>query len=153
VQHGIEAWDRKVNLRLQSRRKRVEIHQTSTRYKIAFGLTKIDGKDAYFIRDNSAGSIWQMQNDCLTRSSDFILHSESEFSGFGIGLATVQSHPFSWWPDMGRELGGQGSDVLFYVRLTSNVRIECIDRFDIAICTRAAEIMDIRMELPCMLYR
>jgi len=56
--------------------------------KIEFGMTKIDGKDVYFIQDNGAG--FSMANAKRLFNPFERFHSESEFSGFGIGLATVQ---------------------------------------------------------------
>jgi light-regulated signal transduction histidine kinase (bacteriophytochrome) len=56
--------------------------------KIEFGMTKIEGKEVYYIRDNGTG--FSMKNaDGLFKPFQR-LHSGSEFSGFGIGLATVQ---------------------------------------------------------------
>jgi light-regulated signal transduction histidine kinase (bacteriophytochrome) len=56
--------------------------------KIEFGLTKIGGKSVYFIRDNGRG--FSMENAERILKPFQRLHADSEFPGFGIGLATVQ---------------------------------------------------------------
>lgn len=55
---------------------------------IEFGMTKLDGRPTYFIRDNGAGF------DMAKAEKLFVpfqrLHDKADFGGFGIGLATVQ---------------------------------------------------------------
>ena len=55
---------------------------------IEFGVTEVEGKPAYFVRDNGAGF------DKADADKLFIpferLHGPEQFKGFGIGLATVE---------------------------------------------------------------
>jgi light-regulated signal transduction histidine kinase (bacteriophytochrome) len=56
--------------------------------KIEFGVKKIADKDAYFVRDNGVG--FSMVNADRMFNPFQRLHSEKEFPGLGIGLATAQ---------------------------------------------------------------
>ncbi len=56
--------------------------------RIEFGITRVNGKTAYFVRDNGSGFDMTYANKLFTAFQR--LHGTTDFPGLGIGLATVQ---------------------------------------------------------------
>lgn len=75
--------------------------------KIEFGATRIDDKDVYFVRDDGAGFNMEFADKLFSPFKRF--HTETEFPGLGIGLATIHKiitkHGGKIWAESAPEKG------------------------------------------------
>lgn len=85
--------------------------------RIDFGIIEIEGKKTYYLRDNGIG--FDSEQSAVIFTPFQRLHSDREFPGTGIGLATASR--------IVKKLGGEiwaegepGKGATFYFRLTQN---------------------------------